>query len=61
MRFAPALTAEAERFIRDVIKQPYIAAHMRRSDYVLAHRSAVPSIPNAVEQLQVSTIIPIKS
>ena len=52
MKFAADLVEEADRFIRDVIKKPYLAVHMRRGDFLFSKRDAVPTIDHMASQIK---------
>ena len=53
MHFATFLKAEAERFMREVIQKPYLAIHLRRGDFLYAHRETVATIPQVMQQVRV--------
>eukprot|EP00042_Codosiga_hollandica_P022854 m.87112 g.87112 ORF g.87112 m.87112 type:complete len:263 (-) comp50958_c0_seq3:100-888(-) len=51
LKFAPELYDEAERFKTNVIKMPYLGVHLRRSDFLYAHKDTLVSIEHAAQQM----------
>ena len=52
MVFADELQAEADRFTKEVIGEPFIGVHLRRSDFLFSRKDDVASIPDVIAQIR---------
>ena len=56
MKFSRELVMEAMRFRQSEIRVPYLAVHMRRGDFLSAHKDLLPPIKDSVEQIKVCSM-----